>query len=63
MYTMKVTIFTILLLTASFGLELQVTSQLDLDKPYALACSGAQGHVTYQAYNLPQGVRLNNDKI
>jgi hypothetical protein len=60
---MKAIIFAVLLLTACFGLELQVTNQLNLVKDFSLACSGAQGPVTYQASNLPQGVRLYNDKI
>ena len=47
MYTNKVAIFTILLLTSSLGLELQVVSQLHLDQSYSLVCSGAQGQVTY----------------
>lgn len=60
---MKTILIATLLLTACFGLELKVGAQLNLDKAYSLACSGAQGAITYQASNLPQGVRLYNDKI
>ena len=60
---MKTILFAVLLITTSFGLQLQIATQLNLDQAYSLTCSGAQGQVTYQADNLPQGVRLSNDKI
>jgi hypothetical protein len=50
---MKTIILTVLLIIASFGLQLQIATQLNLDQAYSLACSGAQGQVTYQVDNLP----------
>ena len=60
---MKALIFGVLLLASALALQLQVGTELTLDQAYQLACSGAQGPVRYEAQNLPQGVRLYNDKI
>lgn len=60
---MKAILISVLLVTASMAIKLEVGAQVDLSRPLSLACSGAQGSVSYEAQNLPQGVRLYNDKI
>lgn len=60
---MKRLIISVALVSWAVGLQLQIGTQLTLDQAYQLACSNAQGPVTYEAQNLPQGVRLHNDKI
>jgi hypothetical protein len=59
----KTIIITLLVLTTGFGLELQVETQIYLGQTYSLSCSDARGQVSYHADNLPQGVRLRNDRI
>ena len=60
---MKAILISLLLVSAALTLKLEVGAQVDLSSPLALECSGAQGQVSYEAHNLPQGVRLYNDKI
>ncbi len=61
---MKTIILATLILSVALGLKLQLGTQIDLsNSAVALACTGATGPVTYQAQNLPSGVRLYNDKI
>lgn len=60
---MKRLIISVALVSWAISLQLQIGTQLTLDQAYQLACSDAQGPVTYEAQNLPQGVRLHNDKI
>lgn len=60
---MKSILISLLLLTASLSFKLEIGAQITLDQAYQLSCAGAQGPVSYQASNLPAGVRLNNNKI
>ena len=53
----------LILIVASICFNLKVGSQINLSDSYQLSCNGGNGHIYYSAKNLPNGVKLIDDKL